>query len=73
MMQIASDWVGGRGYVQALVAEAFWADVGQDKRKVEIGQPVAEGMRAAECKNCSFESVVNGYVAGHACQESRAI
>ena len=49
------------------MAEALGADVGWDAHKVEIGGPVAEGMRAAECKDCEFEGVIDGYVAGHAC------
>lgn len=64
---IGSDRIGEKGYAQALVAEALRADVGRDKRKVEIGQKVAQGMRAAERKDCTSEGVVNGYVAGHAC------
>ena len=55
-------------YVQALVAEALRADVGCDKGKVEIGGPVAEGMRAAEGKDCKFEGMIDGYVASHACE-----
>ncbi len=50
------------------MAEAQRADIGGDKRKVEIGGPVAEGMRAAEGENRECEGVVNGYVASYTCE-----
>ena len=58
---------GQRVYVQALMAEALRANVGWDAHKVEIGGPVAEGMRAAERKDRELEGVIDGYVASHAC------
>ena len=59
-------------YVQPLVAETERTDIGGDDRNVKIGGPVAEGVRAAECKYCESEGVVDGHVAGHACEESGA-
>ena len=59
--------LGREDYVQALVAEAFIADIGWDAGKVEIGGPVADGMRAAERKDCTLEAMVDGYVASRAC------
>ncbi len=55
-------------YVQALVAEAQRADIGGDKRKVEISGPVAEGMRAPEGEDCECKGVVDGYVASYTCE-----
>lgn len=49
------------------MAEAFVADIGWDAGKVEISGPVADGMRAAERKDCTLEAMVDGYVASHAC------
>ena len=52
------------------MAEAFGANVGGNSHKVKIRGPVAEGVRAAECKDCQCEGVVDGYVASHACKKS---
>ena len=49
------------------MAEALRADVGWDEHKVEIGGPVADGMRAAECEDRELEGVIEGYVPSHAC------
>ena len=48
------------------MAEAQRADIGGGKCKVKIGEPVANGMGAAEGKDCECECVVDGYVACHA-------
>lgn len=52
------------------MAETSRTNIGRDERKVKISRPVAEGVRTAEGKYCKSECVVDGYVAGHACEES---
>ena len=52
------------------MAEASRTDVRRDLREVEIGRPVAERMRAAERNDRQGAGVVDGHVAGHACQDS---
>ena len=57
--------IGQRVYVQTLVTGALRAEVGWDEHKVEIGGPVAEGMRAAEGEDGELEGVIDGYISSH--------
>ena len=66
-LDFMDEWETWRVYIQALVAEASRADVGWDEGKVEISRPVANGMGAAESKDRKFLSVIDGYIASHAC------
>ena len=52
------------------MAETSEADIRGDLGKVEISGPVAEGVRAAEGKDCKLQGVVDGDVSGHAGYES---
>lgn len=49
------------------MAVASGANVSKLSDKVQISEPIADSMRAAERNDCEGEGMVDGYVAGHAC------